>query len=85
MFLGAKASLQTPSISNLGRPEIAELYKYRPRWLPPAIKTEMVERYVDSKGQVKIKGGRDLKQSQSYPLQHLACIVAILFLIADAV
>ena len=47
---------------------IGELHEFRPLSLPaPTQPIEMVVRYTDSSGRSKIKGGRHLKQSQSYP------------------
>ena len=39
---------------------------------------QMVERYVDKHGNAKIKGGRDLKASQHYPLPLLGVYIAML-------
>ena len=40
---------------------------------------EMVVHYTNSAGEAKIKGGRDLKQSQSYPLPLLCLIPTVEF------
>ena len=57
-------------VVNLGKQEIDELPNYKPYdfELPVHDKKEMVEHYLDSNGKHRIKGGRDLKSSQSYPL-----------------
>ena len=50
-----------------GHEIINELFNFRPTWLPAQQPAEMAVRYVDSSGISRVKGGRDLKQSQSYP------------------
>lgn len=56
-------------VVNLGKQEIDELPNYKPYdyELPVHGEKEMVEHYIDSRGNPRIKGGRDLKSSQSYP------------------
>lgn len=50
------------------RPEIEEINNFRPVRTPAVQEPmEMVIHYKDAKGRDKIKGGRHLKQSQSYP------------------
>lgn len=54
---------------------IGELHEFRPLSLPaPTEPIEMVVRYTDSSGRSKIKGGRHLKQSQSYPKGFLVIV-----------
>ena len=54
---------------------IGELHEFRPLSLPaPTQPIEMVVRYTDSSGRSKIKGGRHLKQSQSYPKGFLVIV-----------
>ena len=59
---GAPATIQ-------GKKEIEDLGKHKPRahQLPKHEPKEMVQAYVDSSGRARVKGGRDLKASQSYP------------------
>lgn len=48
---------------------IDHLDDYEPAWLPSTHKVvEMAIVYEDSKGVKRVKGGADLKGSQSYPL-----------------
>ena len=49
-----------------GRPEIEELYDFRPVRLPVREKTELVRHYVDGKGKKRITGNSQLKKSQRY-------------------
>ena len=63
---------QKPTWLYSNRPEIEDLHEYRPLRLPTVEHSvEMVVHYKDAKGQDRIKGGRDLKNSQSYPVQFL--------------
>lgn len=60
---------------------IEQLHEFCPRVLPAVDTSEiqMVVHYTNSAGQAKIKGGRDLKRSQSYPLPLLCLILTIRF------
>ena len=60
-----------PHFGSPGDRCIEELSEFKPRYLPPLPPVQMSIRYVDSAGKQRIKGGRDLKSSQSYPLQFL--------------
>lgn len=57
-----------------GHIEVYDLPMFKPRHLP-AIDAgdlpEMVEHYQDSRGQMRVKGGKRLKGSQAYPLAFL--------------
>lgn len=62
------------------KPWIEELHNFRPLRLPSDQgPVEMVVHYQDSKGRARIKGGRHLKQSQSYPKGFLSCKKSKLF------
>lgn len=41
---------------------------FAPSWLPPAAEVEMAVKYVDRHGKQRVKGGKHLKGSQSYPV-----------------
>ena len=60
---------------------IDQLHEFRPRGLPQrdASEVQMVVHYTNSAGEARIKGGRDLKQSQSYPLPLLCLIPTVRF------
>ena len=62
-------ALGRPDCTILGRKEIEDLGKHKPKphQLPRHEKKEMVQAYVDGSGKQRIKGGRDLKASQAYP------------------
>lgn len=65
-----------------GRREIEELALHKP--LPSQLPThndqkQMVVSYRDSAGKARIKGGKDLKSSQSYPRWLLAGIITLSF------
>ncbi|CAK9103962.1 unnamed protein product [Durusdinium trenchii] len=47
---------------------IDQLEDFRPRHLPPPPPVEMAVIYTDSSGKQRVKGGKHLKASQSYPL-----------------
>lgn len=67
-----------------GRPEIGDLCKHQPRadQLPKhEVKPEMAVKYQDSAGKDRIKGGKDLKSSQSYPLWLLGLKVVVCHLL----
>ncbi|CAK9085109.1 unnamed protein product [Durusdinium trenchii] len=52
------------------RPEIEELHKFKPKCLPaPQEEVQLVDHYVDSRGQKRVKGNRALKKSQAYTIQ----------------
>ena len=70
MFVSSKRNLHLSSLSvipHAGHEIINELFNFRPTWIPVQQPAEMAVRYVDSSGMPRVKGGRDLKQSQSYP------------------
>ena len=46
-----------------------EIGQFKPRWLPEIEPGQMAIKYQDANGVMREKGGRDLKISQSYPLQ----------------
>lgn len=68
----------------LGRNEINELNQFADRSRVPTGSTEMAIRYKDSKGRDRIKGGSDLKKSQSYPRKffgiYFVCIFSVLLI-----
>lgn len=51
-----------------GEEEIEELTDFKPKSLPEAPEVQMVIKYVDGSGKRRVKGGADLKSSQSYPV-----------------
>lgn len=58
----------------LGRNEINELNHFADKSLLPSGDTQMVVRYKDAQGRNRIKGGSDLKKSQSYPRKFFGTI-----------
>jgi hypothetical protein len=50
-----------------GHEIINEILNFKPSWLPAPDPVQMAVTYVDSAGKKRVKGGRDLKNSQSYP------------------
>ncbi len=48
---------------------INELPQFQPAWLPEREPVQMAVRYKDHAGRERVKGGKDLKSSQSYPVQ----------------
>ena len=60
---------------------IDQLHQYCPNLRPArdGSNVEMVVHYTNSAGEAKIKGGRDLKQSQSYPIPLLCLIPTVEF------
>ena len=66
-------SVGTGFLSSQGRPEIEELHKFKPKCLPaPQEEVQLVDHYVDSRGQKRVKGNRALKKSQAYTIQSHA-------------
>ena len=58
-----------PNLHRQGHQIIEELEDFKPRMLPVVQEpVEMAVRYKDANGKDRVKGGRDLKSSQSYPL-----------------
>ena len=56
-----------------GHPEIADLAYYADKSAKPQTEdVEMTVKYVDGSGKSRVKGGKDLKQSQAYPRRCLA-------------
>ena len=51
-----------------GEEEIEELADFKPKSLPEAREAQMVVKYLDGSGRRRVKGGADLKSSQSYPI-----------------
>lgn len=74
---------QKPTWLYSNRPMIDELHLYRPLRLGDTNnnEVEMVVHYTDSSGKARIKGGKHLKQSQSYPRGFLVfrCIVIMYY------
>ena len=64
-------SLFTPHNPCQDRPEIGQIMDFKPLRLPPKQHREMAVIYVDSSGRKRVKGGKHLKQSQSYPMPFL--------------
>lgn len=65
-----------------GRKEIDQLglHKPLPGQLPKHTgEKQMIVSYRDGTGKARIKGGKDLKASQSYPLWFLADITSLSF------
>lgn len=60
-----------PHVGSPGEKYIEELPDFKPKYLPPLPPVQMAIKYLDSSGRKRIKGGCDLKRSQSYPLQFL--------------
>lgn len=54
-----------------GEDYISHLDTYADKSAKPPNKSEMVVKYTDSQGKARIKGGADLKMSQSYPRRAL--------------
>ena len=54
---------------SLGSEELDNLEDFAPAWLPPTEPVQMAVIYQDKKGKTRVKGGKDLKGSQSYPIQ----------------
>ena len=54
--------------SAAGHQFIEDLGEFAPRWLPEIEEVQMAVHYKDSNGKDRVKGGKDLKNSQSYPL-----------------
>ena len=50
-----------------GHPEIQEIHEWANFNAEPETTTEMVVKYVNAKGESRIKGGKHLKASQAYP------------------
>jgi len=50
---------------------INELPQFQPTWLPEREEVQMAIKYQDHQGKARVKGGRDLKSSQSYPVPFL--------------
>ena len=74
---GGPSSKPTWLYSN--RQEISEINEFRPQRLPSQQPVEMVVRYTDGHGQSRVKGGKHLKQSQSYPKAFLAFMLKFHF------
>ena len=59
-------------VSDWGDDRIQELSDFQPRQRARQ-GVALVERYVDSSGKSRIKGNKNLKLSQSYPIGLLGC------------
>ena len=59
-------SIRLPA--STGHDFISEVDDFKPSWLPERERAVTAVRYVDGSGRCRVKGGPDLKQSQSYPL-----------------
>lgn len=54
-----------------GHSDVERLGDYAPSWLPATAPVEMAVIYYDKRGVKRVKGGKHLKSSQSYPLPFL--------------
>jgi len=48
--------------------DVERLMEFAPSWVPPAPEVEMAVKYIDRRGKQRVKGGKHLKGSQSYPV-----------------